>query len=91
MTDGSIAKQSTTASSFWKVLLQEMGFAQFRVRIHGKVARIEVLPEDFGRFFDEETRVRVCKEFERIGFAYTALDLKGYRTGSMNEVLKKHE
>ena len=74
-----------------EVLLQEMGFAQFRVRIHGKVARIEVLPEDFGRFFDEETRVRVCKEFERIGFAYTALDLKGYRTGSMNEVLKKHE
>ncbi len=69
-------------------LLFDEGFKQFRVRMHGAdVARIEVLPEDYNRFMDEEFRVRIYDIFKVYGFNYVALDLKGYRTGSMNEVL----
>ena len=70
-------------------LLQELGFSQFRVRIHGRMARIEVLPEDFPKLLQEETRNQITEKFREYGFAYAAMDLKGYRTGSMNEVLQK--
>ena len=67
--------------------LSEMGFSQFRVRVHGTVARIEVLSEDIPRFADEKLRRRIYEEFRAAGFSYTALDLLGYRTGSLNETL----
>lgn len=67
--------------------LAGLGFRQLRVRFHGDVARIEVPAEDRSRFFDEGLMDRVYEEFRNIGFRYTALDLKGYRTGSMNETL----
>lgn len=70
-------------------LLLDMGFEQFRVRIHGKVARIEILPQDFPRMLDEDTRATVYDKLQENGFDYVSLDLKGYRTGSMNEVLSK--
>ncbi|QFJ56244.1 ATP-dependent sacrificial sulfur transferase LarE [Pseudobutyrivibrio xylanivorans] len=70
-------------------LLYNEGFKQFRVRIHGDdLARIEVLPEDFNRFMDEDYRIRIYDILKIYGFNYVSLDLKGYRTGSMNEVLK---
>ncbi|CBK73975.1 conserved hypothetical protein TIGR00268 [Butyrivibrio fibrisolvens 16/4] len=70
-------------------LLFNEGFKQFRVRIHGDdLARIEVLPEDYNRFMDEEFRIRIYDILKVYGFNYVSLDLKGYRTGSMNEVLK---
>ncbi|WP_026653626.1 ATP-dependent sacrificial sulfur transferase LarE [Butyrivibrio proteoclasticus] len=53
------------------------------------VARIELLPEDINRMLDNELRNRIYDEFKKIGFSYTSLDLKGYRTGSMNENLEK--
>ncbi len=65
--------------------LFELGFAQMRVRLHGDVARIEVLPDDFVRIMDESTRSRIAMTFKTYGFKYTALDLLGYRSGSMNE------
>ena len=69
-------------------LLLDMGFNQFRVRIHGdNVARIELQPQDFGRLLDEELRIRIYESFRSFGFAYVGLDLLGYRTGSMNETL----
>lgn len=71
--------------------LMELGFAQLRVRHHGKVARIEVLPKERKRFFDEKFMDQVADKMKEIGFAYTALDLSGYRTGSLNEVLKETE
>lgn len=52
-------------------------------------ARIELLPEDFERMMDKELRSRIYDDFKTIGFSYTSLDLKGYRTGSMNENLEK--
>ena len=68
-------------------LLLDMGFHQFRVRIHGDLARIELLPEEFAKFMQEETRLTVYKKFKEYGFSYVSLDIKGYRTGSMNEIL----
>lgn len=67
--------------------LLDLGFKQVRVRIHGDVARIEVAADDFARFMEEKLRAHVYARFKEIGFSYTALDLKGYRTGSMNETL----
>ncbi|NIQ95442.1 MAG: TIGR00268 family protein, partial [Desulfuromonadales bacterium] len=62
------------------------GFRNYRVRYHGDVARIEVAPEEIDRMLDAALREEVVAEFKNAGFAYVALDLQGYRTGSMNEV-----
>lgn len=68
-------------------LLLDLGFSQVRVRIHGTVARIELLPQEFSKLMEEKTRERVNQAFRSYGFSYVALDLQGYRTGSMNETL----
>lgn len=68
-------------------LLFDLGFRQFRVRIHGRMARIEVEPEEFARIMQEEVRTEIVEKFREYGFTYTALDLDGYRMGSMNEEL----
>lgn len=68
-------------------LLLDLGFHQVRVRIHGTMARIELLPREFGKLLEEETRRRVYTRLKELGFSYVALDLQGYRTGSMNETL----
>ena len=66
-----------------------LGLTQLRVRSHGDLARIEVPPDDIPRLAARAADVvAALKEF---GFAYVALDLQGYRTGSMNEVLTKEE
>lgn len=72
-------------------LLDALGFTQYRVRSHGDLARIEVLPDEIDRFFDSSLREKVTKEFKKLGFVYVSLDLTGYRTGSMNESLKEEE
>lgn len=69
--------------------LLQLGFPQFRVRMHGRMARIEVLPEDFSKLMQEDVRNQVTKQFREYGFTYVSMDLTGYRTGSMNETLKK--
>lgn len=68
-------------------LLFEKGFGQFRVRVHGKFARIEVPPEEMDRLMQEPLRGEIYGKLKEIGFSYAALDLLGYRTGSLNEVL----
>ena len=68
-------------------LLLDLGFRQVRVRIHGSLARIELAPEQFPRLMEEAVRARVSEAFRALGFAYTTLDIQGYRTGSMNETL----
>ena len=69
--------------------LMDSGFRQVRVRIHGHLARIEVSREDIEKLAEEKIRQAVCKEFRRIGFLFTTLDLEGYRTGSMNATLSR--
>ncbi|MBR1865956.1 MAG: ATP-dependent sacrificial sulfur transferase LarE [Lachnospiraceae bacterium] len=68
-------------------LLLDLGFHQLRVRIHGTMARIELQPEEFDAFMKKEIREQVVKRLKEYGFSYVALDLQGYRTGSMNETL----
>jgi uncharacterized protein len=68
--------------------LWRQGFKQFRVRQHDKLARIEVAADELGRFQDRDFCQQLIREFKRIGYVYIALDLEGYRSGSMNEVLK---
>ncbi len=65
--------------------LAAKGFTLVRVRSHGPVARIEVLPEEMGQLF--ALREQVAARFRKLGFAYIAMDLEGFRTGSMDEVL----
>lgn len=67
--------------------LLDLGLRQVRVRIHGKLARIETDEEGFERITSEQNRLAVHKRLKEIGFTYVSLDLKGYRTGSMNETL----
>jgi len=68
-------------------LLRSLGFRQFRLRHHGTIARIEIEPGDIPRLLDPAVRIRVAQGIRALGFPYVTLDLLGYRTGSMNEVL----
>lgn len=68
-------------------LLLDLGFRQVRVRIHDKIARIEILPSEFGTIMRENTRRNIYENFKLLGFSYVALDIQGYRMGSMNETL----
>jgi uncharacterized protein len=72
-------------------LLLDLGFHQLRVRIHDKLARIEVEPEEFPKLMEEQTRTQIYDTLKSYGFSYVTLDLKGYRTGSMNETLQRAE
>lgn len=67
--------------------MKALGFRQFRVRFHGDVARVEVAPEELERAF--AARKELTAIFRKLGFRYVALDLEGYRQGSLNEVLKR--
>lgn len=69
--------------------LSDRGFRQFRVRVHGNMARIEVMPDEFGRLLDRQLREEVVSVFQSYGFSYVSLDLSGYRTGSMNETIRR--
>lgn len=66
--------------------LREKGVVNYRVRFHDTVARLEVAPNEISRFLDLDFRTQVIAAFKSAGFTYVALDLEGYRTGSMNEV-----
>ena len=68
--------------------LRNLGIKQLRVRHHGVVARIEVAPADFHVLLDDDVRSGITNHFRSIGYAYVTLDLEGFRSGSMNEVLK---
>ena len=72
-------------------LLLDMGFHQVRVRIHGNIARIEVLPDEIARIAEEGNRTKIANQLKEYGFDYVTLDLLGYRTGSMNETLDEKE
>jgi uncharacterized protein len=62
---------------------------QVRVRHHGDLARIEVEPTEVMNLFQADTSALVAAEIKGLGFSYVAIDIIGYRTGSMNEVLTR--
>ncbi len=69
-------------------VLRELGFRQFRVRHHGEVARIEIATEEMPRALEAGVAREIGRRLRGIGFLYVALDLEGYRQGSLNAVLK---
>jgi pyridinium-3,5-biscarboxylic acid mononucleotide sulfurtransferase len=75
--------QVDAAESF----IQDLGFRQVRVRHHDMVARIEVPAEDMPRLFAGGAAELIVAKLKELGYRYVTLDLQGYRTGSMNEVL----
>ena len=69
--------------------LRELGFRQFRVRLHDKLARVELATEELPRALSPEMAAAIAKALKAAGFAYVSLDLEGYRQGSLNEALSK--
>jgi len=67
--------------------LRALGFQQMRVRHHGDLARIEIAPAEMPRALDIEMTRRIAAAFKQLGFKFITLDLEGYRTGALNEVL----
>ena len=64
--------------------LQDLGFRQYRVRLHNDIARIEVAKDEMNKFFDDEMMKNVHNKLKEIGFKYVTLDLNGYQMGSLN-------
>ena len=68
--------------------LIEQGFFEERVRLHGKLVRIEVPARDIERLASDKVREAVYKKFKEIGFLFVTIDMQGYRLGSMNATIK---
>jgi uncharacterized protein len=68
-------------------IMRRLGFSQTRVRHHGDIARIEIAREEMPRALAVETFDCLSREFKRIGFRFVTIDVDGYRTGALNEVL----
>jgi uncharacterized protein len=71
--------------------LRAMGFRQFRVRHHGEIVRIEVAPEELSRALTREMAAEFTAVFKKLGFKFVTLDLEGFRSGSMNQLLTAEE
>jgi uncharacterized protein len=68
-------------------ILREFGFREFRVRHHDTLVRLEIAPEEMDRVLNRDLVEQLAERFRELGFRYVTLDLHGYRSGSMNEVL----
>jgi pyridinium-3,5-biscarboxylic acid mononucleotide sulfurtransferase len=70
-------------------IMRSLGFREFRVRHHDELVRLEIAPAELDRALDRSVVDTLAQKFRALGFSYVTLDLHGYRTGAMNEVLKK--
>lgn len=68
-------------------ILRDLGFREFRVRHHDLMVRLEIAPQEMDRALRREVVDELARRFRELGFKYVTLDLHGYRTGAMNEVL----
>jgi uncharacterized protein len=66
-------------------ILQQEGFVNPRVRTYGKIASIEVEKNEMVKFTNEETSLKIYKALKKLGYQNVTLDIRGYRTGSLNE------
>ena len=87
----SITEEKISMVSEAETYLRGLGLIQFRVRHHETIARIEILPEDIHILTNSPAREELTAKFKKIGFTYVTLDLEGYRSGSMNEILSEAE
>ena len=83
----SITKEGLAMIDEAETFLHSLGIGQVRVRHQGKIARIEVEPQDMGILLNELNRQRILSRFRELGYVYITLDLAGYHSGSMNEGL----
>ena len=81
-----VTKKAIRRVAAAEAVLARMGFEGFRVRDHGTMARIEVAPADVARIVSRQ-RERLVRALKALGYTYVALDLEGYRSGAMDEVL----
>ncbi len=72
-------------------ILRQLGFREFRVRHHEELVRLEIAPAELDRALRREMADELARRFRSLGFRYVTLDLHGYRTGAMNEVLKNSD
>lgn len=87
-----ITRENLTRVDAAETFLRERGFRLFRVRFHDtSTARIEVGPPELARLVAEPLRQDIVQHFKKLGFIYVTIDLQGYRTGSMNELLTAEE
>jgi len=84
-----ITKEKLTRVELAERFLVGFGLKQFRVRVHGDIARIEVPREDMPVFLNEDTSKEIVDKFKALGYIYITVDIQGYRMGSMNESLKR--
>ncbi len=80
-----ITPEGLTKVAAGERILHAMGFKVARVRFHGEVARLELERSEIARIFEPQIRDTVDREFKKIGFRFVAIDLKGFRSGSLNE------
>jgi uncharacterized protein len=73
-----------------EAVLRALGFEEFRVRYHGELVRLEIAPAEMERALHKKVTDCMADEFRKLGFRYVTLDLHGYRTGAMNEILEKN-
>lgn len=71
-----------------EAVMRVMGFREFRVRHHGELVRLEIAPSELDKALRREVVDELARRFRELGFRYVTLDMHGYRTGAMNEVLK---
>ena len=71
-------------------ILREFGFREFRVRHHDQLVRLEIAQAEMDRVMRKEVFQKLAARFRELGFKYVTLDLEGFRSGSMNEVLDSH-
>ncbi len=82
-----VTREALTAVEQGEDALRALGFRQLRVRHHGQIVRIEIAREEMPRALTPEMAAEFTRIFKALGFAYVALDLEGFRSGSMNAVL----
>lgn len=68
--------------------LRSLGFREFRVRVHDRLVRLEISPDEMERALNLETAEKLAEKFRNLGFRYVTIDLHGFRSGAMNEILK---
>jgi uncharacterized protein len=87
-----ITKENLMKVDAAETFMRDNGFRSFRVRHHDdRTARIELGPQEFHRVFDDAFRSALVQHFKSLGYNYVTLDLQGFRSGSMNEVLTEEE
>ncbi|MBU0478026.1 ATP-dependent sacrificial sulfur transferase LarE [bacterium] len=83
-----ITKENLAKVDKAEAFLRKFGITQVRVRHHDQTARIEVCKNEISRLLKEEAMDKIITKFKELGYNYVTVDLEGYRTGSMNEILK---